>query len=149
MQNIIEYTNERTIRVLPEFDTPGHTLSWGKSQPELLSQCFNGNQTTDTFGPVGPSKNSSYKFLEQLLREVSHRFFNKYLHLGGDDVHSRCWTTNPQILAFMDITNQFNKLEEYYIKRVIDIAKSLNKIPIVWQEVFDNGFNVDPDTIVE
>ena len=151
IQHVIQYAIERGIRVLVEFDTPGHTLSWGNGQPGLLTPCYTGKTPNGEFGPIDPIRNSSYQFIETLFKEVVNRFPDQYLHLGGDEVDFTCWASNPDILKYMtalNITDNFAKLEEIYIQKVLDIVKTLNRSYIVWQEVFDNGVNIKDDTLV-
>lgn len=81
---IIEYARMRGIRVMPEFDTPGHTRSWGASHPELLTAC--GGPYQGKLGPINPIIDSNYDFIFELLEEVFRVFPDKYSHLGGDEV---------------------------------------------------------------
>ena len=160
IKHIIEYAKERGIRVLVEFDTPGHTLAWGKGQPGLLTPCYTDEKQNGYFGPIDPTKDSNYKFIKTLFSEVVDRFPDQYLHLGGDEVDYKCWRSNPNVIQFMKSKNiikktqniksdeAFHKLEEYYIQKVIDIVKDLNKSSIVWQEVFDNNARIQLDTII-
>ncbi|XKL60387.1 hypothetical protein PGB90_001403 [Kerria lacca] len=148
IKRIIEYGRLRGIRVIPEFDSPGHTLSWGKGIPGFLTKC--GNPEYGEYGPVDPSRESNYVILENLFKEISELFLDNYLHLGGDEVDFECWGSNQNILNFMKRNNisSFTELESFYIYKLLNITKKLNTKAVVWQEVFDNNVPLNNDTIV-
>lgn len=152
VSSVIEYARLRGIRVLPEFDTPGHTLSWGKSIPGLLTACYNTKtkKPDGTFGPMDPTKNSTFEFLEKFLDEVSKVFEDQYIHIGGDEVNKDCWKSSPAINDFMNqmAIKDYDGLEDYFMQRLVKIVEKLNKSYIVWQEVFDDGVILHKDAVV-
>lgn len=70
----------------------GHTSSWGRSHPEVLTPCWSSTGTiTDQLGPMDPTAPSTFKLLSTLLTEAAHTFPDRYMHVGGDEVDASCW----------------------------------------------------------
>ncbi|KAL1501005.1 hypothetical protein ABEB36_006411 [Hypothenemus hampei] len=143
---IIKYARVRGIRVLPEFDTPGHTASWGQSHPELLTPC----EIFATYGPMDPSKDTTFTFLQEFFTEIRGVFKDNFIHLGGDEVDFSCWQQSDNITSFMKTHSiaTYEALESYYIQKVMDLVEKLQYNSIVWQEVFSNGAKLPENTLV-
>lgn len=161
IKSIVEHARLRGIRVVPEFDSPGHTDSFAPGLPDLHCRCPypDDREMKKLFlGPFDPTKNSTYAFVKDLFTEVHHRFPERYIHIGGDEVDPYCWRTNKDIKNFMD-SNKWDaeQLQSYYEQNVLKIVKDGNMRSIVWQEVFDDWENLhgeksmtmDKDTIVQ
>ncbi|KAI5626986.1 beta-hexosaminidase subunit alpha isoform X1 [Silurus asotus] len=152
VRKVISHARFRGIRVVPEFDSPGHTQSWGKGQPDLLTTCYKRTGPSGTFGPINPSLGSSYQFMSNLLKEVSSVFPDTFVHLGGDEVDFACWKSNPNVQAFMakmGFGNDYKKLESFYMESIMNISAAFNKTAIVWQDVFDFSKQIRTQYVVE
>ncbi|XP_056137832.1 beta-hexosaminidase subunit alpha isoform X1 [Lampris incognitus] len=151
VRRVISHARLRGIRVVPEFDSPGHTQSWGKGQSDLLTPCYRGSTPSGTFGPVNPASASSYRFMAQLFKEVASVFPDPYIHLGGDEVDFSCWKSNPDVRGFMrkmGFGSDYTKLESYYMETIVNITSALNKTSVVWQDVFDYHEHIPKDTVL-
>ncbi|KAH7676207.1 HEX-1 protein, partial [Aphelenchoides avenae] len=150
IQDVLRYARLHGVRVLPEFDTPGHVGSW-KGQPGFLADCFDGKGHEMTSNILDPTEDGTYNFLGDLIIEAIQTFPENYLHLGGDEVRfwtEQCWLNNTKIANYMEkhgIKGNLTALENMYFKRWQSIVKYsfVAKKPagrmILWQEVFDNN----------
>ncbi|XP_064616416.1 beta-hexosaminidase subunit beta-like isoform X2 [Liolophura sinensis] len=158
---VIEFARLRGIRVIPEFDTPGHTQSWGKAYPELLTPCWVDNQPfRDLYGLEGharsenmdPTKNQTFEFMRDFFSEIIEVFKDEYIDLGMDEAHYYCWQSSPNISQFMADRgyepDEYYKLEEYYDTKVINIVRSLGAKVFIYQDPIEHGAKVDKNTIV-
>ncbi|XP_027376119.1 beta-hexosaminidase subunit beta-like [Bos indicus] len=151
VHTVIEYARLRGIRILPEFDSPGHTASWGKGQEDLLTPCYHAREPSGTFGPINPILNSTYSFLSKLFKEISTVFPDEFIHLGGDEVNFNCWKSNPAVLRFMRNKRfgKIEKLQSFYMQMVLDMISAMKKRSVVWQEVYDDEGELTPGTVVQ
>lgn len=140
VQDILNYAADRGIRVVPEFDMPGHVQSWLVSHPELASR--QGPYEVGTAWGIyesafDPTREETYVFVEAFLREMAGLFPDPYLHLGGDEVLSKQWDENPEIQAFMRAhrLRDSKALEAYFFNRVSSIAHRFGKHVMGWDDV--------------
>lgn len=148
---IILFAYKHAIIVVPEFDTPGHTLSWGKTLPGLLTYCPHRGAIGHDYGPIDPTNEGNYAILTNIFTEITKVFPGGWLHLGGDEVYYNCWKHNGNITAWMaahNMSGDYPGLENYYETRLIKIINTLNTNYIVWEEIFNHHLDIDPKTII-
>ena len=103
-RELVAYAADRGIRVVPEFDMPGHATSWFVGYPELASGKgpYAIERKWGVFDPaMNPTEERTYKFLDEFIGEMAHLFPDRYFHIGGDEVNGVEWSANPAIRAFM------------------------------------------------
>jgi len=157
----VKYAQERGVRVMPEFDGPGHMYSWGTGYPDLLPEGYQDNPNCDSSCPVNPcdvpvdpSSPTIFPLLDALMGEMTGKngiFMDQFLHQGGDEVQYACWNQSARINNFMkqnDLTS-YDQLYEYFITKAHEIATDYNRSPVNWEEVFNHfGKNLSSDTII-
>ena len=141
VREIVAYAADRGIRVMPEFDVPGHSSSWFVGYPELASGPgpFEIARTWGTFAPtMDPTKESTYKFLDAFIGEMVSLFPDHYWHVGGDEVEPKQWRESPAIQAWMKAHRIPNEvaLHTAFNKRLFTIVQKHGKIPVGWDEIF-------------
>jgi hexosaminidase len=140
VRELIAYAAERGIRVVPEFDMPGHSTAWFVGYPELASAPgpYAIERKWGVFDPaMDPSEESTYKFLDKFIGEMAELFPDKYFHIGGDEVNGKQWDANPKIQVFMRAHGLKNNqdLQAYFNARVQKIVSKHGKIMIGWDEI--------------
>ncbi|MCT4586969.1 MAG: beta-N-acetylhexosaminidase [Carboxylicivirga sp.] len=140
---IVAYAKERYIEVIPEIDMPGHASAANRAYPEFSG---GGSEKYPDF-TFNPGKEEVYQYLTNILQEVKDLFPAKYIHLGGDEVHfgNHQWKDDKAIQALMK-NKQLDNLkavEEYFIRRMADSLKTMNRQVIGWDEVVEAG--LDPE----
>jgi hexosaminidase len=140
-RDIIAYARERGIRVVPEFDLPGHATAWLVGHPELGSAPgpYTIERRAGIFEPaLDPTREEVYKFLDTFFGEMAALFPDAYLHIGGDENEGKQWDRNPQIQAFMKEKGirDNHALQTHFNQRVLAILKKHGKIMMGWDEIF-------------
>eukprot|EP00945_MAST-04E_sp_MAST-4E-sp1_P006967 g6967.t1 len=140
---VVEYARMRGVRVIVEFDVPGHAGSWCKGYPEICP-------STTCLQPLNVANNFTFQLYEGLLSEctggkASHKdipsglFPDNFIHLGGDEVNTACWTSTPAVKSWLDAHGMTpDQGYAYFVKKVADVAISQGRRPIQWSEVFDH-----------
>lgn len=140
VREILDYARDRGIRVVPEFDIPGHTTSWFVGYPELASAP--GVYEIERHWGVhdscmDPTREEVYSFLDAFLSEMAELFVDEYFHIGGDEVSGKHWNSNPKIIAFKQEHGMKDNhdLQAYFNKKIQVILSKYGKKMVGWDEI--------------
>jgi hexosaminidase len=132
-KDIVNYAASKYITVIPEIDLPGHTNAALASYAEL--NCNDTATALYTKTEVGFStfcakKDITYKFIDDVVRELAAITPGPYIHLGGDESHA---TAKDDYILF--------------INKIQGIPKKYGKKMIGWEEIAQS--NLDSSTVVQ
>jgi hexosaminidase len=140
VREVIAYARERGIRVVPEFDLPGHSTSWLVAHPELGAAPgpFQIVREWGIFDNVlDPSKDEVYAFLDKFFGEMAGLFPDAYMHIGGDEVTPRQWNASARVQDFIYTKNLdgAHGIQAYFNQRVNEIFTRHGKRMVGWDEI--------------
>lgn len=155
---LVEYARIRGVRVMAEFDVPGHSKSWCEGYPEVCTACTARKGSTL---PLNPARNATFDLLEAVLGEVTGGaasttgnprglFPGNMIHLGGDEVDADCFNRDPEIASWMARRGiNASGTYAYFTQRVGAMAKRQGRRVVQWAEVYANvGTRLDKSSIV-
>jgi hexosaminidase len=153
IHELIAYARDRGIRVVPEFDVPGHAVSWLMVYPQLASgpapQGLVRSQRDDLRPPFDPTQEATYKLLDRVFGEMEQLFPDAYFHIGGDEVNGKYWDHDANIQAWMHAHNikDNHALQTYFTQRVQKIVQKHGKQMEGWDEILDG--NLPKDSLIQ
>ncbi len=148
IREIVRYAAERHITIVPEIEMPGHALPALVAYPEV--GCDNvpapnepGHGPTNVFC-VG--KESTFAFLEDVLRETMELFPSKWIHIGADEVWKGHWQRCPRCqerIRSLGLTagphSPEENLQSYFVRRMEGFLWRSGRRLIGWDEILEGG----------
>lgn len=122
--DIVQYAADRFVTIVPEIDMPGHTNAALASYGELNAngkptELYTGIEVG--FSTLQLNNDVTFKFVDDVLRELAELTPGPYLHIGGDEAHV---TKKEDYIAFI---NRFAEIVRKYDKQMVgweDIAQA-------------------------
>lgn len=148
IRSVIAYARERGIRVIPEFDMPGHSTAWFVGYPQLASGPgpYGISREWGVFDPaMDPTREETYEFLDRFIGEMAALFPDPYFHMGGDEVNGKQWQSNSRIQEWARAhgIKGNHELQAYFNKHVSALVTKHGKKLVGWDEILEPGLPKD------
>jgi hexosaminidase len=143
IKEVVAYANTRQVTIIPEIEMPGHSQAAIAAYPAL--GCTGEQVEVATkwgvFDEVYCPKESTFKFLEDVIDEVVTLFPGKYIHIGGDEAPKTNWKrcAHCQRLIKEKGLKDEHGLQSYFIARMEKYINSKGKQIIGWDEILEGG----------
>ena len=151
IKDIVAYCHERKIKVIPEFDIPGHSVAAISCYPYL--SCLDRKMEVATHWGVKHDilcvgKESTYQFVYDVLDELIELFPDKIIHIGGDEAVKMRWENCPhcqKAIKENDLRDE-DHLQMFFMAKVNDYLKNKGYSTIMWNyDKIENADVLSPD----
>lgn len=147
IKEVVAYAASKHVTVVPEIEMPGHAVAAIASYPWLSCSGahLNVERGWGVFDDIFCTKDSVFRFLENVLDEVVTLFPGKYIHIGGDEAPKTRWKSCPVCQAVMKREGLKNEqeLQSYFIRRIGKYVSSKGRRIIGWDEILEGGLAPD------
>lgn len=154
LKEIIRYAAKRGITIIPEIDMPGHAEAALKAYP-LLS-CFGEKIEVPKSGFTHQifcaGKDSTLRFLENVLDEVCELFPSTAIHLGGDEAPKENWDkcSDCQERIRRNGLRDAHDLQLWFAAHMADYLKTKGRKAIFWGDlVYREGYPLPNNIIIQ
>jgi hexosaminidase len=142
IRDVVAYARDRGIRVVPEFDMPGHVSSWLVGYRRYASGRgpYRIQRTWGVFDPTfDPTRDVVYQFIDAFIGEIAPLFPDPYWHVGGDEVNGVEWDANRRIRTFKRDHHLADNaaLQAYFNQRLSTILTKHGKRMVGWDEILN------------
>ena len=136
IRELVAYAADRGVRIVPEFDVPGHALAMLRAYPEYASGPVDGRDEASS-AALDPSNAATFTFLDRLFGEMASLFPDRHFHVGGDEISSTGWKESARIQQFMRTNNlpTVSALASYFFERVRKSVAARGQTVVGWEEV--------------
>lgn len=141
VKELVAYASLLGIRVVPEFDIPGHASAIAVAYPELITdkKRYKMERQWGVFEPLlDLADENVYQFIDGMVNEFAELFPDKYFHIGGDEVNSKQWLNNDSIkqLMFDENLDDAHDLQRYFNSKVQAILAKYQRNMMGWDEIY-------------
>lgn len=144
VKELVRYAAERYVTIIPEIELPGHALAAIACYPELSCGLEDHYETATRWGifkQVYCTKESTFKFLEDVFDEVFELFPSELIHIGGDECPKASWKACPHcqsMIKKLGLKDEF-ELQSYFVTRMEKYINSKGRQIIGWDEILQGG----------
>lgn len=145
IKEVVQYASNRFITVIPEIDMPGHMLAALAAYPHLGCEANKEYKVGEKWGVFEEvlciGKESTFEFIENVLKEVIEMFPSKYIHIGGDESPTTSWKNcqHCQLLMKEQGISKESYLQNYFTHRIESFLQTHGREMIGWDEVLEGG----------
>lgn len=141
IRDVVAYAAERHITVLPEIDVPGHATAAIAAYPQLgvTDEALVPSSEWGVFPNLFNTEEGTFRFLEDVLAEVTELFPGRYVHIGGDEAVKDQWEASARVQQRMRELGAKDEMgmQSLLVARLERFLAARGKRLIGWDEILE------------